>query len=210
AAQALVACGALEVVDPQRRVVSVGGAAEKAVVRARQDLGRGAPDAARSGVEVAMRRDHPSVHLRTVLELRVLAALAYDACGNVEAAGAHLEGALDIVDDHGMRGPLYDHAAALSVALEHTQLSAHRSLVLQLRDHLQHAPSSTGAPVELLTDRETAVLQYLPTLMSNAEIAAGLHLSINTVKSHLKAVYRKLGVEGRRDAVLRGRDLELI
>ena len=66
------------------------------------------------------------------------------------------------------------------------------------------------SPVEVLTDRETAVLQYLPTLMSNAEIAAGLHLSINTVKSHLKAVYRKLGVEGRRDAVLRGRELELI
>jgi LuxR family transcriptional regulator, maltose regulon positive regulatory protein len=64
--------------------------------------------------------------------------------------------------------------------------------------------------VENLTDRETAVLQYLPTLMSNAEIADGLHLSINTVKSHLKAVYRKLGVEGRRDAVLRGRELELI
>jgi LuxR family maltose regulon positive regulatory protein len=46
--------------------------------------------------------------------------------------------------------------------------------------------------------------------MSNAEIAEGMHLSVNTVKTHLKAVYRKLGVEGRREAVLRGRELELL
>ena len=82
---------------------------------------------------------------------------------------------------------------------------------LELLDHLPTGRRPAGHdPVEELTDRETAVLQYLPTLMSNAEIAQGLHLSINTVKSHLKAVYRKLGVEGRRDAVLRGRELELI
>jgi len=210
AAQALIACGALEVVDPQRRVVAVGGAAEQAVVRARQDLARRAPEAARAGLEKALRRNHPSIHVRTVLELRLLAALAYDACGAHDAAGAHLEGALDLVDDHGVRAPLHDHAVALSTVLDHTDVVGHRSLVLELRDHLQNVPCPGGAPVELLTDRETAVLQYLPTLMSNAEIAAGLHLSINTVKSHLKAVYRKLGVEGRRDAVLRGRDLELI
>ena len=84
------------------------------------------------------------------------------------------------------------------------------ALVLELRDHLQKGGGQAARPVEVLTDRERAVLQYLPTLMSNAEIASGLHLSINTVKSHLKAVYRKLGVESRRDAVLRGRELELI
>jgi LuxR family maltose regulon positive regulatory protein len=46
--------------------------------------------------------------------------------------------------------------------------------------------------------------------MSNAQIADGMNLSVNTVKSHLKAVYRKLGVDGRREAVLRGRELELL
>ena len=91
---------------------------------------------------------------------------------------------------------------------QETDDPARRGLVLDLLDHLRRTPA--GSTVESLTDRETAVLQYLPTLMSNAEIADGLHLSINTVKSHLKAVYRKLGVEGRRDAVLRGRELELI
>jgi LuxR family transcriptional regulator, maltose regulon positive regulatory protein len=210
AAQALIACGALEVVDPDRRVVAVGGPAERAVVRARQDLGRGAPEAARRGVERALRRDHPAVHVRTLIEAHVLCALACDAGHDTPAAGGHLEAALDLVADHGVRAPLLDHAVAVSAVLDRADLAGHRGLVLELRDHLQQGGGRTTSPVEVLTERETAVLQYLPTLMSNAEIAAGLHLSINTVKSHLKAVYRKLGVEGRREAVLRGRELELI
>ena len=210
AAQALTACGALEVVDPDRRVVAVGGPAERAVVRARQDLGRGAPEAARRGLDRALRRDHPSVHVRTLIEARVLCALASDAVHDVPAARAHLEAALDLVADHGVRAPLLDHADVVSAVLDRTVIATHRGLVLELRDHMQQGGGRAMSPVEVLTDRETAVLQYLPTLMSNAEIAAGLHLSINTVKSHLKAVYRKLGVEGRRDAVLRGRELELI
>jgi LuxR family maltose regulon positive regulatory protein len=108
-----------------------------------------------------------------------------------------------------VQAPLLDNAAALGDLLEReTTATEHRSLAIDLLDHLRRTPA--GSPVETLTERETAVLQYLPTLMSNAEIADGLHLSINTVKSHLKAVYRKLGVDGRRDAVLRGRELELI
>ena len=46
-------------------------------------------------------------------------------------------------------------------------------------------------------------------MMSNAEIAHSI-VSVNTVKTHLKSVYRKLGVERRRDAVVRGRQLELL
>jgi LuxR family maltose regulon positive regulatory protein len=210
AAQALIACGALEVIDPDRRVVAVGGTAERAVVRARQDLLRHAPDAARRSVERVLERDHPSVHARTTLEARVLAALACDAGGETAAAGEHLAIALDLVAELGVRAPVLDHGAEVAGLLDRVDAPAHRGLVLELRDQLQLGGATTESPVEVLTDRETAVLQYLPTLMSNAEIAAGLHVSINTVKSHLKAVYRKLGVEGRRDAVLRGRELELI
>jgi LuxR family maltose regulon positive regulatory protein len=61
-----------------------------------------------------------------------------------------------------------------------------------------------------LTERERAVLDHLPTMMSNAEIAQQMLVSVNTVKTHLKAVYRKLGVERRRDAVVRARQLELL
>jgi LuxR family maltose regulon positive regulatory protein len=63
---------------------------------------------------------------------------------------------------------------------------------------------------EPLSEREQAILRYLPTMMSNVEIAAELFLSINTVKTHLRHVYRKLGVTRRRDAVERARELSLL
>ena len=55
--------------------------------------------------------------------------------------------------------------------------------------------------VERLTDRELTVLRYLPTMMSNSEIAAEMYFSVNTVKTHLKSIYRKLEVTRRREAV---------
>lgn len=61
-----------------------------------------------------------------------------------------------------------------------------------------------------LTERERAVLRYLATSMSTAEIAAELYLSVNTIKTHLAAIYRKLAAARRREAVLRARELELL
>ena len=68
-----------------------------------------------------------------------------------------------------------------------------------------------GDPLlEPLSERELAVLRFLPTLMSNAEIASEMFVSVNTVKTHLKHIYRKLDVSERRDAVRRGRELHLL
>ena len=64
--------------------------------------------------------------------------------------------------------------------------------------------------VEALTEREHVVLRYLASTMSNAEIAAELYLSVNTVKTHQRMVYRKLGADGRRDAVRRAKQLRLL
>jgi LuxR family maltose regulon positive regulatory protein len=61
-----------------------------------------------------------------------------------------------------------------------------------------------------LTPRELTILRFLATSMSAAEIAAELCLSVNTVKTHLAAIYRKLPASRRREAVLRARELELI
>jgi LuxR family maltose regulon positive regulatory protein len=61
-----------------------------------------------------------------------------------------------------------------------------------------------------LTQRELTILRFLATSMSAAEIANELCLSVNTVKTHLAAIYRKLAVGRRREAVLRARELELI
>jgi len=63
---------------------------------------------------------------------------------------------------------------------------------------------------EPLTQRELTILRFLATSMSTSEIADELCLSVNTVKTHLAAIYRKLPAGRRREAVLRARELELI
>ncbi|HEY5857006.1 MAG TPA: LuxR C-terminal-related transcriptional regulator [Aldersonia sp.] len=67
----------------------------------------------------------------------------------------------------------------------------------------------TAGPVTL-TERELAVLRYLPTMFKTSEIAADLFVSVNTVKTHQQAIYRKLGVTTRRDAVTRAREFGLL
>jgi LuxR family maltose regulon positive regulatory protein len=64
--------------------------------------------------------------------------------------------------------------------------------------------------VEHLTDRELLVLRYLPTMLKAGEIASDLYLSVFTVKSHLRSIYRKLDVTNRKDAVDRARTMNLI
>ena len=54
------------------------------------------------------------------------------------------------------------------------------------------------------------MLRYLRGSMSNIEIAAHLYVSVNTLKTHLKSIYRKLGTNGRRETVRRAVDLRLL
>jgi len=67
-----------------------------------------------------------------------------------------------------------------------------------------------AAPAEALTEREMTVLRYLQGMMSTAEIASVLFVSINTVKTHIKSIYRKLGAGRRREAVERAHQLHLL
>jgi LuxR family transcriptional regulator, maltose regulon positive regulatory protein len=76
---------------------------------------------------------------------------------------------------------------------------------------LASLPRGSGSVVvEELTAREQAVLRLLPTGLSAREIGDELGVSRNTIKSHTKGLYRKLGATGRRDAVARGRELGLL
>ncbi|MDX6567125.1 MAG: hypothetical protein QOE10_2787, partial [Gaiellales bacterium] len=61
-----------------------------------------------------------------------------------------------------------------------------------------------------LSDRELAVLQLLPGDSSLREIASSLYVSLNTVKTHARAIYRKLDASNRQEAVERGRELGLL
>ena len=80
-------------------------------------------------------------------------------------------------------------------------------LTLLGRGGPEHAAASLADP---LTDRELSVLQFLPTMMTNGEIAADLFVSVNTVKAHLKRIFLKLDVTSKRQAVQRARELGLL
>ena len=64
--------------------------------------------------------------------------------------------------------------------------------------------------IDQLTERELAVLRYLPSGLSQRDIATELYVSINTVRTHCRAIYRKLGVGDRHAAVQAARDHRLI
>jgi LuxR family maltose regulon positive regulatory protein len=84
--------------------------------------------------------------------------------------------------------------------------------VLETIEHRggEGSPAVAVLLAEPLSEREQAILRYLPTMMSNHEIAGELFVSVNTVKTHIKTIYRKLDVTSRRDAVVRARELRLI
>jgi LuxR family maltose regulon positive regulatory protein len=75
-------------------------------------------------------------------------------------------------------------------------------------------PSAPGAAdpviVEELTVRECEVLKLLAGMLTTAEVAGELYISVNTVKTHLKSIYRKLAANHRGEAVRRARELRLI
>jgi len=73
------------------------------------------------------------------------------------------------------------------------------------------APDQAAIPVvEPLSDREREVLRHVSGLLSTAEIASEMYISVNTVKTHLRNIYRKLAAAHRGEAVRRARQLELI
>ena len=67
-----------------------------------------------------------------------------------------------------------------------------------------------GLIVQPLTEREHEVLAYLDQLLPTEEIAARMFVSVNTVKTHVRAILRKLGAERRNEAVRRARELGLV
>ena len=71
------------------------------------------------------------------------------------------------------------------------------------------AEQSTDA-MELLSPREVDVLRLLSAPLTQRDISQALYISKDTVKSHARAIYRKLGVDSRKDAVAAGRKLGLI
>jgi LuxR family maltose regulon positive regulatory protein len=84
-------------------------------------------------------------------------------------------------------------------------------LEVMLGDAEQGAPAAARpSDRDQLSDRELAVLRLLPGDLSLREIGSALYVSQNTVKTHVKSIYRKLGVSSRAEAVARARELSLV
>jgi len=145
------------------------------------------------------------------------AAVAHHKLRHDALAAEALAHAVDAAAPHREVLPFRHAGPELSVLLRrHEQLvGSHPDFVRALltalpRDDAGDMTASPAPLVEPLTERELAVLAFLPTMSSNAEIAAELGISVNTVKRHLKAVHRKLGVSTRRDAARAARRLDLL
>jgi LuxR family maltose regulon positive regulatory protein len=146
----------------------------------------------------------------------VAAAVAARRLGNADQATERLTVALAFAEPHGMYRPFLDSGAAARSALTvlirpASQGAAFAARILQ-RFEVAGGPSGgqPASPAVPLTSSELAVLRFLPSHMTNQEIAEALFLSINTVKTHLRSVYRKLGVTTRRQAITRGGRLGLL
>jgi LuxR family transcriptional regulator, maltose regulon positive regulatory protein len=150
-------------------------------------------------------------------EAWLLDALAADALAEHDVAAQSLERALDLAEPAGLRRILVLQGAAAGPLLRrHGRYgTAHPAMVGEALDAVERGGRAGSRPApallaEPLSEREQAILRYLPTMMSNQEIAGELFVSVNTVKTHLKAIYRKLEAPGRREAVSRARDLGLM
>ncbi|MFN3219389.1 MAG: LuxR C-terminal-related transcriptional regulator [Acidimicrobiales bacterium] len=92
-------------------------------------------------------------------------------------------------------------------------LARRRAPTAHLDDVVRACRRSVRRPqplIDRLSPRELEVLEYLPTRLSNAEIATALFVSTNTVKTHVKHIYQKLGATDRDDAVRKAHELGLL
>jgi len=83
--------------------------------------------------------------------------------------------------------------------------------LLDRSDHaMRRAPRGRPPPAAALTDRELAVLRLLATQLSQQELASELYVSVNTVRTHIQGIYRKLRVTSREEAIAHARELGLL
>ena len=180
------------------------------VDQAAEWLTRGDPLAALRRVEGLPEAD-PELHPVLRLHAWLIAALAHHGLGQLDQASTALEQALALAASEGYRRPFVAGFPLRRLLERHlARPTAYGPLVAELLDALAQGGDAPPGLLEPLSERERAVLRLLPALLSNPEIASELFVSVNTVKTHIKTIYRKLDVTSRRDAVIRARELRLI
>ncbi|MDO7882568.1 AAA family ATPase [Salinibacterium soli] len=170
------------------------------VARARVRLFAGEPDAA--AAQAARILDHDDLPVRWRLHALLVSAVAHSRLGVVESADAASRAAALLVESHGLRSPLTAFPAG---DLEPLGLLRADPAADPSADPFAARPS-----LDRLTAAESAVLAALATHSSASSIASELYLSPNTVKAHLRSIYRKLGASSRAQALARARTAGLL
>jgi LuxR family transcriptional regulator, maltose regulon positive regulatory protein len=201
--------GALELVD--KAVAANPASPGLHAVRARLALAAGDAQAALSALHQPTDAAYPVVGV----EREVLRAIALRATGDEAGALTSIGSALARAEPEGIRRPFLAAGPGVRELLaDHLRKAvSHRWFASELVRRLDGANGTRILPSELLeplSARESEVLRFLPTMMSNADIASELFVSVNTVKTHVKSIYRKLEVTRRQDAVRRARQLHIL
>jgi LuxR family maltose regulon positive regulatory protein len=156
----------------------------------------------------------------TAVECRVLRACQLAEAGAVPAAAEELVRALDLARPELLRLPFLEAPAqARRLLRTHPRLAGPaRWLDPSIPVHaVARGADPAATPVDEepaltqeLSERETEVLQHLAEMLSTSEIAATMFISVNTVRTHIRSILRKLGVSRRNQAVRRARERGLL
>jgi LuxR family maltose regulon positive regulatory protein len=149
----------------------------------------------------------------SVIEILVLQALTHQARDDVPAALASLRRALTLAEPEGYVRIFADEGPPMASLLRAAaKLRIAPGYVRRLLAAINKTEDGTTASQGLtqpLSERELDVLRLLGTDLGGPEIARELIVSLNTVRTHTKNIYAKLGVNNRRAAVRRARELDL-
>ena len=160
----------------------------------------------------------------TVIEVLVLQALAAQGRDDLDRALVLLGRVADLAEPEGQVHSFSRHGPLLAPLTNSlAERSGAGSWAGSLHDNCRAASATPtieepqsrtgpaiGSRVEALSRRELEVLHLLDTELDGPEIARHLYVSLNTVRTHTKGIYTKLGVNNRRAAVRRGRELGLL
>jgi len=187
---------------------------EIAIGEAALRLATGDPRVATATLAPVLDGSAPVAWQNGLAEAYMLEATARDSLGDSGAADRALERALDLAEPDGLLLPFLLHPAPGLLDRHARHHTAHAALLAEILNLLSRTPSLSPARprpmLEALSESELRVLRYLPTNLTVPEIARELYVSVNTVKTHVRNLYAKLGSHGRGEAVERARSLGLL
>lgn len=148
------------------------------------------------------------------IEALLLAATARDRLGDRSGAHTSLEAALELVEPEGLILPFMLWPCRDLLERHPRHQTAHATLVSTTLDILAGRAAPQRGPLAAshddLSDAELRVLRYLPSNLTASEMASELMVSTNTVRTHMRHIYAKLGAHTRGEVVARARELGLV